>query len=473
MKKHLLLLSLAYIAFTVVGQNSIPNGNFETWNSFTYYYPQNYIYTSNLNSYNEDGIFNVVKTTDFYHGASAVKVTSLLNRGVGYFLNCDPSNGDMAKWKGGMPYTQKPVGVRGYYKYNVATADSAIIISKFRKSGSDIGVYFTKIGGIKSTYTFFNATFYPPLTQSPDSVIFGAVSSDFTVNDKGVPGSTLFLDSVSFTGVSSQPLLMNGDFESWQQAQTAYTIIGWPNQYNQGEAVTRTSDAYLGQYALQLKTYLGTSKNGQPRTQQGYVSTGYNDDVCKCQKGGFPFSKQIDTLVFYYKYAPSSNDIAQINVQFKKNGANIGGQSKQLTASSSYQLVEMPFNVNQIPDTVIVQIQSSLWQDSLVAYVGSVLKIDALHFKSQLLNAGINDVVSESGISIYPNPSSGRFMIQGLVSGIQNIEIYNVIGSKIYTMENFGQYNSNEIDLSTSPKGIYFVRIKIGEKSYSYKILLK
>jgi hypothetical protein len=43
------------------------------------------------------------------------------------------------------------------------------------------------------------------------------------------------------------------------------------------------------------------------------------------------------------------------------------------------------------------------------------------------------------------------------------LEIYNTLGEKVY--ESAQNNDKQVIDLSTSPKGIYFVEIKIAEKN--------
>ena len=152
MQKHLFLLSIAFTTFTAYGQSSIPNGNFETWTSSTYDYPQNYPSNSNSDNFLSHNLPpNVTKTIDAYHGTYAVQLTtnaSATDTSFGYFLNTNP-NGPPSSWTGGMPYNQKPAGIRGYFKYNVALIDSATIIVTFSKSGSNIGSYFFKIGGIQ------------------------------------------------------------------------------------------------------------------------------------------------------------------------------------------------------------------------------------------------------------------------------------------------------------------------------------
>jgi hypothetical protein len=393
MKNYLLLLGLIMISITAFGQSSIPNGNFESWTTGTYEYPQNYPITSNTeNFYRYQLPFNVVKTTDSYHGNYAVQLTTYAsgtNTSFGYFLNSNP-NGDPTKWTGGMPYNQMPTGIRGYYKYNQSTADTATIIVTFSKAGVNVGTYFIPLSGLHSSYALFNYTFYPALTVTPDSVIFCPLSCKIDPNQQsptGPAGSTLIIDSVSFTGVASQPAMFNGDFESWQ-SQTLYKPNDWYSESGNGQGINRTTDKVKGTYAIELTTFSGT-RNNSPAAEPGNISTGYYPSNCSgnCyQQGGFPYSKQSDTLSFYYKYAPTSGDTGQIHLNFKKNGSTIWMYSYFIQASANYQLVQIPFNMGQTPDTVIINIQSSVWNHTSLSYVGSVLKIDEFYFKSQPLS---------------------------------------------------------------------------------------
>ncbi|HKZ64705.1 MAG TPA: hypothetical protein VJ111_00040 [Chitinophagaceae bacterium] len=429
---------------------SIPNGNFEAWTSGTYEYPQYYPFNSNEEVFWKQIPFNLTKTTDAYQGTYAVQLTtnaSATDTAGAYFVS--PVNGeDPSTWTGGIPYNQKPTGIRGYYKYNVATADSALILATFSNGGNNIGTYIFKVGGIKTSYTLFNFTFSPALAITPDSVGFAATSSDLMVSN-GMPGSILKLDSISFTGVTSQPAQMNGSFETWL-SQTLYRPDNWYGNGWNGEGLNRTTDVAAGNYAVELTTYLGDN-NGVPRAQAGQISTGYYvcpGDTGNCfQMGGYTFTNQIDTLVFSYKYAPSGNDSAEVWLNFKKNGNYIYGVNKYLSASSSYQLVQIPFNIGQAPDTVIVQAQSSLWKDSALTYIGSNLKIDEIHFKSQPLNTSVPVFSIDNHFSVFPNPSNGEFQIQvgnghgsaslttGLAVGKEyKIEIYNVFGELVYSL---------------------------------------
>lgn len=483
MKKHLFLLCIAFTGITTYGQNSVPNGNFEEWTSISYDFPQNYQYISNSNNYFYYNLpSNVTKTTDAYHGTYAVQLTTIATKtdtSFGYFLNSNP-NSKNGPWTGGMPYNQKPTGIRGWYKYNVATADSGTIIVAFSHGGKSIGMYFFKIGGNHSSYTLFNKTLNPALSIAPDSVSFGAVSCKVTGVDQqphGIAGSTLILDSLSFTGVSSQPTWMNGDFESWQ-TQTYNSPANWYIESSNGEeGFNRTTDAAKGSYAIELKTYLGNNNN-HPAAQPCMISTGYYPRSCNdnChEQGGYPFSNQTDTLAFYYKYAPAHpKDSASININFIKNGSEFDGRYTILLASANYKYVEVPFNLSQSPDTVIIDIQSSLWQDSAKSYVGADLKIDEIYFKSQK-STGIHQLKNgtENSISIFPNPSNGKFQIKGTRSDIQTLKIFDVLGKEIYFNSKFNLQKSNEVDLSQFQKGIYFVKAYDGLNAYTEKIVIK
>lgn len=77
-----------------------------------------------------------------------------------------------------------------------------------------------------------------------------------------------------------------------------------------------------------------------------------------------------------------------------------------------------------------------------------------------------------AGVNFYPNPSSGKFTFQSTNENISLIEICNLLGEKIYT-QNVNQQPLNEIDLSGSPKGIYFVNMYNGKKNLTKKIVLQ
>lgn len=470
MKKQVLVLALISVSATAFTQNSIPNGNFENWNAFTYDVLTNYPAISGPEAFFKCGATspNTVKSTDAYHGTYSLQMTTIAGMQdtcFGYVVNTNPDN-SFPNWPGGMAYNQKPTGMRGYYKSAIASPDTGRVLLIFKSGGSNIGMYIFPFYGTQSTYTLFNFPLVPALPSTPDTVIIAAASSDFSNNNINVPGSMLKLDSLSFTGVSSQPALFNGSFENWT-SNTIYSPMSWIINGDVG-TVQQTIDKAAGSYAAEIITYQGDN-NGNPIARAGMISNGYWDNSCICWKGGYPFTNQIDTLVFSYKYAPISNDSAEVMLTFKKNGSQVfGSPSIRLGASSTYQTVQVPFNIGQAIDTAIVQIQSSLWQDTLLSYVGSNLKIDEIHFKSQPLNTSVPTLSVQNSVSIYPNPSSGEFTMQSTLHNLQEVEVYNALGEKVITKS----LNSKSCVLHMNQEGIYFVKMTSNGKIFTKKLIV-
>lgn len=87
--------------------------------------------------------------------------------------------------------------------------------------------------------------------------------------------------------------------------------------------------------------------------------------------------------------------------------------------------------------------------------------------------AGINDLIAQEGnITIYPNPSSGKFTITSNII-ISAVEIYNLLGERIYSNLKFNKQTSNEIDLLDHCNGIYVIKIYSGTKTYNRKIVVQ
>ena len=80
----------------------------------------------------------------------------------------------------------------------------------------------------------------------------------------------------------------------------------------------------------------------------------------------------------------------------------------------------------------------------------------------------------ENQLSIFPNPSNGIFSInqQANFNKPQTIEIYNLLGDNIYTSTT-NKTKVNTINISESPKGIYFVKLVDGEKISTQKIIIQ
>ncbi|MEA3443563.1 MAG: T9SS type A sorting domain-containing protein, partial [Bacteroidota bacterium] len=85
----------------------------------------------------------------------------------------------------------------------------------------------------------------------------------------------------------------------------------------------------------------------------------------------------------------------------------------------------------------------------------------------QSVNITITSIEKEenpSSLLIYPNPSEGIVNLSWSIANFTqeiNIEVYNLLGEKIWnkSIQNQSEKNKQEIDISQQPKGIYFIRI--------------
>jgi surface protein len=76
---------------------------------------------------------------------------------------------------------------------------------------------------------------------------------------------------------------------------------------------------------------------------------------------------------------------------------------------------------------------------------------------------GIDDL-NQLEISIYPNPTSDKLHIDGLV--VQDVVIYSVLGKEVVKIS-----NQNSIDVSSLSKGIYFIKVSDGINSSTKKFI--
>ncbi|MGP8217153.1 MAG: T9SS type A sorting domain-containing protein [Bacteroidia bacterium] len=92
--------------------------------------------------------------------------------------------------------------------------------------------------------------------------------------------------------------------------------------------------------------------------------------------------------------------------------------------------------------------------------------------------ASVNTINQPTGeISLYPNPSTGKFTVQSSdISGQLSVDVYNVLGEKVYSsIANRHQPTANsqmEIDLENQPDGFYLVQITDQKGETTFKKLL-
>lgn len=392
MKKVLLAAATLLLSANLFAQsNSIPNPGFENWTVIPYQDPVNCQSSNDQNVQNQLPV-NEFRVTDAYHGKYAVQLKSMKAQGdtlSAYFAIGDIGNTNT----GGSAITGTPTGVRVYYKYTITSSDTAILIVELKKSGTVINQYFYEITDTTSTYKLFSQAFTPAPSSTPDSIIIGVASSSRVLYSHNgstgwAPNSIFQVDSMTFTGIPLQPKNFDGDFENWTN-DTAYLLQGWSLNESGSGLPVRTTDAFAGKYAVQLTTQLSNCNSCSSQVSAMEITSGkvvHNSQPI----GGLPYGLNKDTLEFFYKYAAKNNpnDTADVELQFHRGGSSQNFEIK-LDTASYYKKVDFPFNIFSFtPDSVLINIYSSFCQNCSgnlpTGDVGSTLKVDSMHFKSQL-----------------------------------------------------------------------------------------
>jgi uncharacterized repeat protein (TIGR03803 family) len=96
-------------------------------------------------------------------------------------------------------------------------------------------------------------------------------------------------------------------------------------------------------------------------------------------------------------------------------------------------------------------------------------------FKYQTSSVGIANVTNDYKVSIYPNPTDGKFTLQ-ISEGNQDLKnehllIYNQIGQVVFSTKT--SLKNASIDISNQPNGIYFLKIQTEKNTYTEKFFIK
>ena len=186
----------------------------------------------------------------------------------------------------------------------------------------------------------------------------------------------------------------------------------------------------------------------------------------------FPITGKPASLCGYYKFSSQNGDSMRIFIALYKNGTEV---SQAGLISPVSIAVWTPFTIS-IPaytdaDSARIMI-SSFNADKIETppHGNSILYIDNLSFDN--LITSLPEQSSENAlINLFPNPTQGRFTINSN-RRLNSVIVQNMLGEIIYTIPKNGSA-SNEIDLSDQPKGIYFVKVYTGERSFSEKVVVK
>jgi hypothetical protein len=139
-----------------------------------------------------------------------------------------------------------------------------------------------------------------------------------------------------------------------------------------------------------------------------------------------------------------------------------------IKVGSKAEFILAPGKTGEFKGDFVLNDKSGSGAGKVVCYLKSNPSIrDTVEF---ILNAWITSVKETAvnrELSLFPNPAKDRLVIkyQGVSREPVSMEIYNVLGSKVKSINHTGI--ETDVNISDLQKGIYFIRFKEGSKTIS------
>lgn len=167
-----------------------------------------------------------------------------------------------------------------------------------------------------------------------------------------------------------------------------------------------------------------------------------------------------NSKMYVHTYVTGSSNTG-IPVRLKIENKNDPTQSVETeaytTVVDAWEILEFDFN-NQATGTAALNENYPFSMASLFFNFGSagddqtVYYFDNISFGSPI-SLGLDSVSNES-FKLYPNPVEDYLYIQSSDTTIKNIDIYSILGKKIYSTS-----SENRLDMSSYSAGIYFIKV--------------
>ena len=267
------------------------------------------------------------------------------------------------------------------------------------------------------------------------------------------------------------------------QPNTGYSFVNWTengNQVSENPTLTFTATenrTLVANFAVITYT-INLSANP---TTDGTVSGGgtYNHGASVTAKAeaneGYKFvnwtenGNQVSTNASYNFTATANRTlVANFNVKpiiytisATVNDPTLGKITPEgdttVEEGNSITYTVTPFGSNEIMDVLVNLVSQGIITTYTFENVQSDGTIEAVFGA-----VGITNVVSERGITIYPNPTTGKFNVQSSKFKVEKVEIFDIYGHLVF-ISPFGRGQGEEffgeVDISHFPAGIYFLRI--------------
>lgn len=167
-------------------QDSIPNADFEHWNSNTS--PMNW---QSVNMLLPPGYITCHQTSNSYNGDHALQLKTIDMDGFPIPGVVTLGTIGMGYSAGGTGFSTQPISLKGFIQHP-SYDDEVMVVVEFFKNGTEIGSGFWSTTDSIPNYTEFIAPIYFQSTENPDTMNITILTDQNTI------GSSLLVDALQF-----------------------------------------------------------------------------------------------------------------------------------------------------------------------------------------------------------------------------------------------------------------------------------
>ncbi len=459
-----------------IGNNEIPNWDFQNWTQQTYSVPAGWN----------------IATKDFsrvpgHSGNYAINLHGI-NLAILGFPSDDKDHGQGLKLLGGAPFTGRPDSLSFYVKGSLVSGDSAAVVLFLHQGNTNVAKNIFKIG--VNTGGAFQRVSLPITYQSalmPDSLVLGITTINPDYPTLGNQNNSITVDDFSF--IPATATVYNGNFETWFDHTFDLPDSWYSPTFISLDSVNASSIPMVSKtvfyppydYAAEVRT-MDLNNLGLLGGNLGLKLYPLYGDAAP----SFAVNIQHQTLNGFYQAYPVHGDTMGIEIIMYYQGLQVGNGRLSITDSvSQFSQFEIPINYFidtagsgvHIPDSACIEIRSYSSETNKARGL-SKLVVDKLRFDGFVDDIGADHPVvshfDESGIKIYPNPSNNLMILEiaEVTENESTVQINNLNGQVQKEFRMRAGEEKTSFSVTDMETGFYLLHWINGNKVVNKKIIV-
>jgi hypothetical protein len=191
---------------------------------------------------------------------------------------------------------------------------------------------------------------------------------------------------------------------------------------------------------------------------------------------GFAFTQRPQNLTGAWQYMAAGADSGFVSVYLTKWNTALGKRDtiamvmqylSGMAMSWTNFSIPLMYMGGANPDSAMITLSSS----GATPVANSYLYVDNLAFTGSV--AGIKENNAATTVKLFPNPASDKLVVSSnnLKASTGQIEIYDVIGNKVKSVNNVDFTNDVIIDIADLNQGGYFIKVNTSQGVITNKFL--